>query len=256
MARHPRQLAESGIYHVMMRGTNRDAIFLEDEDFQQFLKALVETKQASGCLVLAYCLMTNHVHLVLRTGTEPIGVVIKRLGVRYAGWFNRKYSHVGHVFQDRFRSRPVENDAYLVTLLPYIWNNPVAAGMTPRPEAYEWSSRRLLDHPTTLVDDAALRELLAIDPIELATAHVPTEDETVAKLDRPHHNLESAADLLRRMCGATCPEEFDDLGAVTQQRVVRELRTRSLSYALIGRLIGRSRHRVQRMHVAADGHRG
>jgi REP element-mobilizing transposase RayT len=102
-------LAESGVYHVMMRGVNKDAIFLEDEDRVRFLHALTLTKQASGCIVLAYCLMTNHVHLVLQTPDEPISLVMKRLGVRYVGWFNRKYSRVGHLFQDRFASIRVED---------------------------------------------------------------------------------------------------------------------------------------------------
>lgn len=128
MPRRPRQLAESGIYHVMLRGVNRDAIFLDDEDCSRFLHSLGQAKDASGCSVLAYCLMSNHAHLVLRTGDEPIGAVVKRLGVRYAGWFNRKYGRIGHLFQDRFRSLPVEDDAYFVTLLRYVWNNPLRPG--------------------------------------------------------------------------------------------------------------------------------
>ena len=98
MARRARQRAESGIYHVMLRGVNRDAIFLEDADRERFLRALTLTREASGCRVLAYCLMTNHVHLVLRTGDEPLGAAVKRLCVRYAGWFNHKYGRVGHLF--------------------------------------------------------------------------------------------------------------------------------------------------------------
>ncbi len=111
MTRQARRLAESGIYHVMLRGVNRDAVFLEDEDREWFLHALAATKEASGSVVLAYCLMSNHVHLILRTPGEAIGKVLQRLGVRYAGWFNRKYGRVGHLFQDRFMSLPVEDDA-------------------------------------------------------------------------------------------------------------------------------------------------
>ena len=88
MPRRARQPAESQIYHVMLRGVNRAEIFLEPEDYDRFLVALARVRDASGCQVLAYCLMPNHVHLVLRTPVEPIGSVMKRLGVRYAGWFN------------------------------------------------------------------------------------------------------------------------------------------------------------------------
>ncbi|MFT3861348.1 transposase [Micropruina sp.] len=144
MPRQARQLADSGIYHVMLRGVNRDVIFLEHDDYEGFLNALADTRAASGCKVLAYCLMPNHVHLVLRPAVESLSEVMKRLGVRYAGRFNRKYGRTGHVFQDRFRSLPVEDDAYLVTLLRYMWNNPVRAGLVDRMDEYRWSSRRLL----------------------------------------------------------------------------------------------------------------
>lgn len=85
MPRHSRQLADSAVYHVMARGVNRDAIFLDNEDYERYLYALQLTKEASHCAVLAYCLMPNHVHLVLQTSDEPVGDVMKRLGVRYAG---------------------------------------------------------------------------------------------------------------------------------------------------------------------------
>lgn len=104
MPRRARRTAGSGIYHVMLRGVNRDPIFLDDEDRTYFLRALKTVRDASGCRVLAYCLMDNHVHLVLRTGAEPLGAVVKRLGVRYVARFNRRYDRVGHLFQDRFKS--------------------------------------------------------------------------------------------------------------------------------------------------------
>lgn len=81
MTRQPRRPSETGVHHVMLRGVNRDVIFLEDEDFEHFLQALQDTKTVSGSAILAYCLMTNHVHLVLHTEREPIGVVMKRLAL-------------------------------------------------------------------------------------------------------------------------------------------------------------------------------
>lgn len=140
MPRQPRLLSESGIYHVMLRGVNRDVIFLEEGDRHRFLAALMATKEASGCAVLAYCLMQNHVHLILQTVDEPIGATVKRLAVRYAGWFNRTYGRDGHFFQDRFRSVPVEDDIYFVALVRYVWCNPVVAGLVADPVDYPWNS--------------------------------------------------------------------------------------------------------------------
>lgn len=249
MARQPRRPSETGVHHVMLRGVNRDAIFLEDDDFEHFLGALRDTKAISGCAVLAYCLMTNHVHLVLRVDAEPIGVVMKRLGVRYAGWFNRKYGRVGHVFQDRFRSEPVEDDAYLTALLPYLWNNPVVAGMAARPEDYRWSSRRWLGCASPLLDHDILGQLIAADLVELADAHA-AEGVQIGLLQPPRYTAAEAVELLHAASGGRTPDKFQELPLDEQRRVVRELRTRGVPYSLISRVVGRPKSTVVRMQVA------
>jgi putative transposase len=251
MPRRGRQLAESGIYHVMLRGVNRDAIFLDDEDCARFLHALGQARDASGCVVLAYCLMGNHVHLVLRTADEPIGAVVKRLGVRYAGWFNRKYGRVGHLFQDRFKSVAVEDDGHFVTLLRYVWNNPVEAGLVELSEAYRWSSRHLLGHESQLVDENQLRRLLPGDPLAwVADAQLPMSGQEATLGRRPRHTEDEVAELLRRACGVTTPEGYRKLDVSTQRRAIRELRTRSVAYAQIAKVTGLSSTSVKRLHIA------
>lgn len=255
MPRHARRLSESEIYHVMLRGVNRDAIFLEDDDRERFLQALNATREVSGCLVFAYCLMTNHAHLVLRTTREPVSAVVKRLGIRYAGWFNRKYGRVGHLFQDRFRSYPVEDDGYLSTLLRYVWNNPVKAGLVDRAEDYRWSSRRFLGRTSPLLDEADLRLLLGeLTLSELASLRDPVPDDwEIARgtLSRPAD--EDVAELLRRACGASNPADFGCLPPSMQQRAIRELRTRCVSYSKIAKVTGMSSTSVRRAHVAGVG---
>lgn len=249
MTRQPRRPSETGVHHVMLRGVNRDVIFLEDEDFECFLRALRDTKDASGSAVLAYCLMTNHVHLVLQTAREPIGMVMKRLGVRYASWFNRKYGRVGHVFQDRFASKPIEDDAYLTAVLPYIWNNPVVAGVVRRPEEYRWSSRRWLGRVSPLLDHELLNRLVAVDVEELANARAA--DGVQLDLLKPlRHTPADAAALLHAASGVSTPLEFNALPRELQRRVVRELRTRGVPYSLIAQVVGRPKSTVVRMHVA------
>ena len=252
MPRHARQHAESRIYHVILRGVNRDAIFLEDEDRERFLHSLAQARAASGCLVLAYCLMTNHVHLVLRTTREPIGNAVKRVGVRYAGWFNNKYGRVGHLFQDRFRSRPVETDDYLVRLLRYVWDNPVQARLVARAEDYRWSSRRLLGRPASLVDGEELRRLLG-DAVLAHIAEMPPalpDDPLPDERHRPQRSDERAIELLHLVTGAATPLEFGALSLAAQHRGVRDLRMRSVSYEQISRVTGLSASAVKRMQVA------
>jgi len=149
MPRETRKESGTGIYHVMMRGINRQDIFEEQEDYvrmlmnmQQMLEPLDEigNRQPPLCTFYAYCLMSNHVHLLIKTHQEDIGATIKHLAVMYALYFNRKYSRAGHLFQDRFKSEPVNDMAYFTVLLRYIHQNPVKAGLVERIGDYQWSS--------------------------------------------------------------------------------------------------------------------
>lgn len=92
------------------------------------------------CTFYAYCLMSNHVHLLMRVNHKDIGSTIKPLAVMYAMYYNNKYSRSGHVFQDRFKSEPVNDMTYFVTLLRYIHQNPTKAGVVSKVSDYEWSS--------------------------------------------------------------------------------------------------------------------
>ena len=132
-----------------MRGINRQDIFEEQEDYVRMLKSMQQmlepydelgNRQPPLCTFYAYCLMSNHVHLLLKTNQETIGSTVKHLSVMYAHYFNRKYSRAGHLFQDRFKSEPVNNIEYFVTLLRYIHQNPVKSGMVESVEDYPWSS--------------------------------------------------------------------------------------------------------------------
>lgn len=251
MPRQARQFAESNVYHVMVRGVNRDAVFLEDADRERFLHLLRQVKEASGCLVLAYCLMTNHIHLVLRTTTEPISLVMKRLGVRYVGWFNRKYARVGHLFQSRFASLPVEDDAYLITLLRYVWHNPVEAGLASRAEDYPWSSRNTRIR-NSLVDAEVLERLVPNDVLSgpVVRPEPPFQDGPAQTGRPPMHTDQQVAMLLLRSCGAGSRDEFRSLPVDVQRRAIRELRTRSVPYVQIAAVTGWSVKQVRRLQIA------
>ena len=151
MPRQARKESGTGIYHVMLRGINRQDIFEDAEDYMRMLRCMqqmLEQYDDQGnrlpplCTFYAYCLMSNHVHLLLRVNQEDIGSTIKHLAVMYAMYYNQKYSRSGHLFQDRFKSEPVNDMAYFVTLLRYIHQNPTKtkAGMVSKVGDYDWSS--------------------------------------------------------------------------------------------------------------------
>lgn len=140
MPRNAREKSETGIYHIMVRGINRQDIFHDEYDYQRYLDTLCRVKEENGLKVLGYCLMSNHLHLLINEGKADISRVMKQVGTSYAYRFNRKYDRSGHVFQDRFKSESVENDAYLLTVIRYIHRNPISAGILSKPEDYRWSS--------------------------------------------------------------------------------------------------------------------
>jgi REP element-mobilizing transposase RayT len=150
MARRPRESSGTGIYHVMIRGINRQNIFDDEEDYTHFISVLYQqvcpTDEITGkplpsrCIFYAYCLMSNHVHLLIRESSECLASVIKRIAVSYAQYYNKKYIRFGHLFQDRFKSEPVNDMEYFATLLRYIHQNPVAAGIVANVRDYPWTS--------------------------------------------------------------------------------------------------------------------
>lgn len=140
MPRRSRFHSLIGVYHIMMRGNEKKNIFIDNEDKNKFLHILFDKKIVSGYRLYAYCLMNNHIHLVLRECNEALSICMKRINVSYAYYFNKKYSRIGHLFQDRFKSECIDNEQYLLSATNYIHNNPVKAKIVDNPGDYPWSS--------------------------------------------------------------------------------------------------------------------
>ena len=149
MPRKQRQVSGTGIYHVMLRGNNHQDIFESREDYWKFIRLLQSQAfpedsqghaQPPHIIIYAYCLMPNHVHLLLRDIGEGITTPISSISIAYAQYYNKRYEHSGHLFHDRFRSEPVNDMTYFATLLRYIHQNPVAAGIVKEIRKYPWTS--------------------------------------------------------------------------------------------------------------------
>lgn len=140
MPRTIRKKSHSNIYHVILRSVNRQQIFYDAEDYQRFLNLLVRFRTQCGYKLHAYCLMGNHIHLLMQTQDEDLSLIFRRIGASYVYWYNAKYNRTGHLFQDRYKSEPVDSERYYLTVLRYIIRNPVKAGICIRPEDYEYSS--------------------------------------------------------------------------------------------------------------------
>ncbi|QDR81094.1 transposase [Sporomusa termitida] len=141
MSRQARQLSETGFYHVIFRGINHQHLFEEDADFQYLLQALKTLKKTMNFEIHAYCLMSNHVHLLMKE-QEPgdISMIMKRILTKYAMYFNQKYQRSGALIASRYKSVPVKVDEYFITLIRYIHQNPLKANLVEKLEDYAFSS--------------------------------------------------------------------------------------------------------------------
>jgi len=140
MPRKARLQSEIQIYHVMLRGNNKQRIFYDEIDNLQFIKVLNQTKETCNFSLYAYCLMPNHIHLLIKTSEVPLAQVMKKIEVKYVKWYNAKYERCGHLFQDRFKSEIVGDYCYFVTVLRYILQNPVKAELCKTITNYRYSS--------------------------------------------------------------------------------------------------------------------
>jgi len=147
MPRRPREEVEGGINHVYARGNDRQAIYLDELDRRIYLSLLGRVVFAKRWRCLAYCLMNNHVHLLIETSEPNLGAGIQRLHGRYAQTHNARHGRSGHLFQGRFGVTRVTSDEQLWTTVRYIVRNPVEGGMCSRPDDWPWSSHRATVRP-------------------------------------------------------------------------------------------------------------
>lgn len=155
LPRENRKLSQSDVYHIIWRGIDKQDIFYDDKDNRIFLKQLLEVKKKFKFQVFAYCLMYNHIHLVVRVQNGLISKIIQSLGIRYSQYFNKRYDRSGHLFENRFRSKNVENKQYLLELCRYVHRNPEKAGIATV-EKYRWSSYVEYMEKSKIVDTQVL----------------------------------------------------------------------------------------------------
>lgn len=140
MPRIARKISKTKIYHVMARALNKQVLFDEETDFLHFLKILKDIKSICNFDLFAYCLMTNHFHLLIKEKDISISTIMNKIDSRYANYYNLKYGRTGYVFNDRFHSENVENVKYFLTCIRYIHQNPVRAFICNKTYDYKFSS--------------------------------------------------------------------------------------------------------------------
>ncbi len=143
MARKPRIHFPSAVYHVIIRGNGGQDIFFSRKDRSYLYTLIQEGIERFGHRIHAFCLMTNHLHLIVQVGNIPLAKIIQNISFRYTRYINKRKKRVGHLFQGRYKALLIDVDNYLLELVRYIHNNPLRAGMVQSPDDYQWSSHRV-----------------------------------------------------------------------------------------------------------------
>ena len=209
MLRNSRVVAIGYPHHITQRGNNREPVFFDDEDRWAYLDVLSHYTQKYQVDIWAYCLMTNHIHL-LAAPNEPLGLArgVGLANMTYTQHVNRKYHRSGRIWQSRFFSSVVDTDNYLWGVARYIENNPVTAGMVDGAEAFEWSSAR---HHVQEKFDPLIKKPSWLDPADrVAYQKFLTEDNK--RMDKM---IEQATRNGRPICG---PEMSIGLSKILDQR--------------------------------------
>lgn len=142
MPRRARLIVPNTPHHIVQRGHNRNAVFVEPADFRYYLGNLKEWKRRLGVRVYSFCLMTNHVHLVLEPGAETSSIsrLMKQLAARQTRWVNKQEGRSGTLWEGRYKCSPIQREGYLMRCCRYVERNPVAAKLVSDPGQYPWSS--------------------------------------------------------------------------------------------------------------------
>ena len=253
MPRTAREKSNSGVYHIMLRGINKQNIFEEAEDYGKMLELIRLSKNQGGITLYGYCLMSNHVHLLLKEGKEPLETTMKRVCSKYAVWFNTKYQRVGHLFQDRFKSEAVEDPPYFLAVLRYIHFNPVKAGLVKTPEAYSYSSYGCYFGEDDSADVGLIdtEKAFSYTPKDLfAEYHAVGCPDTclyIPEVSMPRLTEEHATTEMRRITKCASSVEFQSLPKDKKEKLIAKMKARGLSIRQISRLTGETYYLIQKI---------
>ena len=244
MPRTSRQHSLTGYYHVILRGVNRQNIFFDNADREKFLQTIARFSDEENIEILVYCLMNNHVHLLLHANI-PLDRFIKKTASSYVYYFNRKYDRIGHLFQDRFKSEPIDTEKYLLTVARYILQNPKKAGIS-NIETYPWNSWNELESEYDFCRSQILSDLTG--GISAFKDYVRAENNDVCADIEEHTKIsdDEALTIIRQITGLGNPIEIKDLPWEKRNEYLVRIKNQGLTIRQISRITALNKNMIQR----------
>lgn len=253
MPRKARTKSSTGIYHIIIRSVNQQLIFEEDADYQKFLYILSDCKQQYQFNLFAYCLMSNHIHLLVKDNQDNLSSFMNSLESKFVRWYNIKYNRYGHLFQGRFHSIPIETDKSFLQVLLYIHENPVKSNICKYSTEYRWSScSEYYSKKETWIDTSFAIGIFDSRFDLLAYFHQHTSDKIseITEPSTPLHRYtdERALEIFKQISHCNSPADVQKLGKVPRNELIAKLCSLNLTHKQIARFCGISRITVSRIH--------
>ena len=248
MPRQARKKSDNGIYHIILRGINKQVIFEDEEDSAIFLSILREYKEISGYKLFAYCLMGNHVHLLIKAEQEPLEKIFRRVSGKYVFWYNNKYQRIGHLFQDRYKSEPVDTDAYLLTVIRYIHQNPLKSKLAKSVDDYLYSSYKeyIGDQKVPLTDTEFVLNI--VSKAEFIKYHAETNHDSCLEITEKVFYLtdEDAKKLILTTAQCRATTDIQQFDVKIRNEIIHKLKKQGLSIRQLSRLTGISKSVIEK----------
>ena len=252
MPRRARELSNSGYMHIIVRGIGKQILFENSTDYNHYITKLEQYCIETKVMISAFCLMDNHVHMLVKGEAEPISLLMKKIGVSYSGYYNKKYDRTGHLFQDRYLSEPVETEAYLLTVFRYILQNPQKAGICTV-DNYPWSSYGIYENIPDFMDISLLKELIG-GKLQYEKFLLQENDDKCLEYEKKHDD-EWAKKVMKKCLGVSSGSELQTYSKIKRDEALQKLKDNGLTIRQIARLTEFGRNIVQQTGKAVKENR-
>lgn len=250
MPRKPRQLSSLNIYHVVIKGTNSQLLFEENNDYLKYKDILKRHKEDCKFDLFAYCLMSNHVHLLIRTTSVPLEAIFRKINTAYANWFNMKYSRFGPLQDGRYYSEPIESFRQLLSALRYIHRNPLKADLEKAVGSkYPWNSYLSYTKQNENIVDTEfiLSEFNSLD--DFIEFHNINSEEYFIDINNIKKRIpdDVAIEIIKKICNVACPTDVAKFHLINRRSAIFILNEKGISARQINRLTGIPRGIIDRI---------
>ena len=242
MPRKARQKSCLSIYHVILRGINQQIIFEDNYDYLQFISVLKFYKNICNFKLYAYCLMDNHIHLLIEHSDIELDIIMKKIEVKFVRWYNKKYQRIGNLFQDRYKSEPVNDMRYFQTVFRYVHQNPINAGLETSLGTYPWSSYHDYEfRDNSFIDIEKILNLFSNHLECMNYLNTSSGERCLEYFSSSRLPDEVALKIIQAKTACKSPSDFQHLDFQTRNKFLKSLSQAGISIRQLSRLTGISK---------------